>query len=263
MRLEALPEPWLDTRETLQRYAMAMTAFPRAGAEKHPHWSHVAMDPIPGGFTAMATPLADGATLGSILDLHRHRIIVTAGEHSLVFDLTTGPSPRSIGTGMLGLVDRHGGGIAVDEGMFAETSRQTYDAHLTTAFITAAEVAVAALDEVNDDLEGEVHGPHLWPHGFDVATEWISPTIVDDGESTAHAQITTGWYPGAESYVYVNPWPFSETFTSIELPHGASWNTDGWFGAKLAVPREGGLSTGAIADVARSVHHRTARSLGG
>jgi len=262
MRLEAFPEAWRDTRFTLQRYAKTLTAFPRAGAEPDPHWGHVAMDPVPGGFMAMPTPLADGSTLGSILDLHRHRIIVTAGEHSIVFDLTTGPPPRTIGSGMLDLIDRHGGGVAVDEAVFDEASRQTYDTGLAVAFAMASEIAVTALVDLNGCLAGEVHGPHLWPHGFDIATEWISPAIVDDGGSMAHAQIATGWYPDIESYVYVNPWPFSNDFTSIDLPRGASWNTDGWFGAKLAVRSGEGLSGDAIVELARHVHRRTAASLG-
>jgi len=221
------------------------------------------MDPVPGGFTATSTPLHDGASLGSILDIRGHRIIVTAGEHSVVFPLTDAPSPRTVGQGMMGLIERHGAGFEVDESRFDDRTRPSYDPDDAEVFIAAAEVAIGALGSVNEGLSGEVRGPHLWPHGFDIATEWISTTIVETGDEPARAQIASGWYPAIDSYVYVNPWPFWQEFTDIDLPHGAGWNTEGWFGAKLGVVPPDGLAMSTVVDLARAVHAATAQRLGG
>jgi hypothetical protein len=103
----------------------------------------------------------------------------------------------------------------------------------------------------------------LWPHGFDIATEWFSPRLVEYGDSTANAQVAMGWYPSDEGYVYVNPWPFEDDFTSIVLPPPAQWHLDGWQGAKLDVPSGDGLASDEIASVGHIVHENTAAVLMG
>jgi hypothetical protein len=262
MRLLPLPGDWQDTRNALQAYASALTAFPRAGADPDPHWAHVAMDPVPGGFTAAPTPLADGTSLGTILDIRGHRIIAVAGEHSVVYDLEEGPSPRTVGEGIVGLVERHGARFVVDESRFDDRSKPVYRRDHAEAFLAAAEVAIGSLGLLNELLVGEIHGPHLWPHGFDIATEWISARLAEEGGGTAHAQIASGWYPATASYVYINPWPFEPHFTAIDLPHGATWNTEGWNGAKLDVSGSDGVGATEIVDLARAVHEAVAHRVG-
>ncbi|MCL1597550.1 MAG: DUF5996 family protein [Actinomycetia bacterium] len=235
MSIESLPQDWGATRETLQRYAHALTALPRAGAPAHPRWAHVAMGIGPRGLLTTSTPMADGTELVSMLDLVENEIIVTAGDTRHVIDMSAGPSPKSVGDAVAAVATAHGSSIDVDEDRYSDDSEQEYDAAHAAAFLAVASSVVVAFDEINASVEGEITGPHLWPHGFDIATEWYSPKIVDYEGTPTNAQIAIGWYPAGEAYLYANPWPFDDGFTAAELPEGAVWNTEGWFGAKIAV----------------------------
>ncbi len=235
MSIEPLPQDWEPTRETLQRYAHALTALPRAGVPPHPRWAHVAMSLLPRGLTTASTPMADGTELVSMLDLVDNDIVVTAGDTRHVIDMTAGPSPKSVGDAVAAVAGEHGSSIDVDEERYSDDSAQEYDAQHAAAFLDVASSVVAAFDEINASVEGEITGPHLWPHGFDIATEWYSPALVDYEGTPTSAQIAIGWYPAGEAYLYANPWPFQDAFAAAELPDGAVWNTEEWFGAKITV----------------------------
>jgi hypothetical protein len=248
MPIEPMPNGWIPTRESLQRYAHALTAFPRAAGRPHPRWSHVSMDPTVRGFVAAPVPLADGTQLTSELDLVDHRILVVAGEDRLEVDLRGGPSPASVAAGVGRLASRHGPDLAIDPDRAAAEGAQPYVPHHAEAFLRSAVAAVAAMRSLNETLDGEVTGPHLWPHGFDVATEWYSERLVDYEGTPTNAQIGMGWYPSDTSYLYVKPWPFHDEFADHDLPGGASWHRSGWEGARL--------------DIIEPVDVSTARSLG-
>jgi len=263
MPVSDLPEGWGPTRTALQKYAQTLTAFPRAGAHPQPRWAHVAMDPVPGGFAASETPMSNGTALRSILDIRQNKIIVAAGNQSLVFDMADGQSPHAVGEAILRVCERHGGGIPVDEDRFSDGSAQVYDPAIAEAFLESAAAVIGAFDALNEEHGGEVAGPHLWPHGFDIATEWFSRRLVAFEDSSVNAQIATGWYPDRDSYIYVNPWPFAPSFTEIDLPGGGVWNVDGWQGAKLSVPSGGALSTDLVIEFAGVVHDATRSVLEG
>ena len=220
------------------------------------------MDPHPTGFVTWPTPLADGIELVSVLDLERHVASATAGDDSIEIDLTSGPSSHSVGEAILELARSHGLSVEVDDERFGSADRLTYDTAAATSFLDAARVAVGALEAVNATLNGEIAGPHLWPHGFDVATEWFADQTVPYGDGEANAQIGVGWYPAAESYVYVNPWPFRAEYEDIELPGGATWHDDGWQGAKLDITPPTGVSTKTVVALGSAVHEATRPTLG-
>jgi hypothetical protein len=257
-----LPEGWMPTRSALQLYANAITAFPRAGAPADPSWSHVAMVPTLTGFAAAPTPLGDGSTLTSAIDLSGHRLEVCAGDDRLVVDLREGTPPSAVGADIERLAASHGATFSVDRARFAAAERQHYDPGHAALFRDAARAATEALDVLNAGLVGHTAGPHLWPHGFDIATEWFSDRIVAADGHEGRAQIAVGWYPGVHSYVYVNPWPFADSFASIDLPGSATWHIEGWQGAKLDVPEGGALPIEEIVALARRVHEATAPVLG-
>lgn len=262
MPLNALPGQWMPTRASLQAYAQALTAFPRAAAPKDPRWSHVAMDPTATGFASASTPLSDGSVLDSEIDLIGHVIVVSAGDDRLVFDLSEGPPPHQVGDAILALAQKHGSDLDVDEERFSDEAFQTYDPAAASAFFDASSVFIAAVRRVNGALEGEIAGPHLWPHGFDIATEWFSHRTVDYDGTPTSVQIAMGWYPTDEAYVYVNPWPFKDEFADVELPAGAVWHRDSWEGAKLDVPAGSSISPDDVIAVGAAVHTGTRGSLG-
>lgn len=261
MELRDLPDGWMTTRASLHAWCQAVTAFPRAAGDPDPRWGHVAMQPTGRGFAAATVTLADGRALASRIDLVDHAIVATAGDDILTFPLSDGPAPHDIGVALAGLASRHGSVIEADPERYGDTGAQPYDEGHAAAFLDAANAAVAAMNEVNADVSGEVTGPHLWPHGFDIATEWYSELLVEDNGSPANAQIALGWYPAERSYVYANPWPFEDQFADVALPHGAVWHRSGWEGAKLDVPKDGAVHASAVVDVARAVHEATRPAL--
>ncbi len=262
MYLTSLPVDWMPTRSALQAYTQAMTALPRAAARPDPRWSHVALDPMRNGFATWPTPLEDGTSLVAMVDLDDHRVRATAGDDIIDIDLRPGPTSVSVGDALLELAARHGAEIAVDRERFGTGESRTYDPEAATAFFAQARGAVEALERVNAELSGETAGPHLWPHGFDIATEWFSGRMVDDGESQSNAQIAMGWYPSTDSYVYVNPWPFRDEYAEIPLPGGARWHLEGWQGAKLELTPGEPVALDTIVELGAAMHLATEASLG-
>lgn len=235
MSISVLPTGWEPTRATLQRYAHAVTALPRAGAPADPRWRQVAMGVVPNGLVSAATPLGDGTELVSLIDLVNHQIVISAGETRKVFDLTEGPSPQAVGDAIATIATEHGATFTVDASRYDDDSVQEYDATDAGAFLDVATSVAEAFAQINKGLTGEISGPHLWPHGFDIATEWYSDKKFDYDGTPTSGQIAIGWYPAGDAYFYANPWPFEEDWTSSDLPGAATWNTDGWQGAKLVV----------------------------
>jgi hypothetical protein len=193
------------------------------------------MDLAPNGLVSAGTPLGDGTELVSTIDLEKHEIVIAAGDARRVFDLTQGPTPREVGEAVTTIAAEHGSTIEVDASRYEDDSKQQYDPTHAAAFLEVATAVVDAFDKINAGVDGEITGPHLWPHGFDIATEWYSDKFVDNDGTPTSAQIAIGWYPAGDAYFYANPWPFDESWAETELPGTASWNTEGWYGALLNV----------------------------
>jgi len=260
MSVTTLPDEWEATRATLQRYAHTVTALPRAGAPAHPRWAQVAMDIAPHGLVSAATPLGDGTELVSTIDLEKHQIVVSAGDTRRVFDLTDGPSPREVGEAIAAIATEHGSTFEIDASRYEDDTAQEYDPSHASAFLDVATTVADAFEKINTEIDGEITGPHLWPHGFDIATEWYSEKMVDYDGTPTSAQIAIGWYPTGDAYFYANPWPFEASWADVELPGNASWNTEGWFGALLKVsdiPENSGAET--VVALGEAVH-ATARA---
>ena len=264
MSITVLPTEWEETRATLQRYAHAVTALPRAGAPSHPRWNQVAMQVAPYGLVAAATPLGDGTELVSTINLEDHQIVISAGDTTRIFDLAEGPTPREVGEAVATIAAEHGATIEVDTSRYEDDSTQEYDPSHASAFLDVATSVGDAFDKINAGISGEITGPHLWPHGFDIATEWYSDKMVDYDGTPTSAQIAIGWYPAGDAYFYANPWPFEDSWAEVELPGAASWNTEGWYGALLNVadvPEDSGSE--AVVALGEAVHATARETLAG
>ncbi len=233
MTMPPLPDDWADTRATLQAYGHALTAIPRAGATPDDRWDHVSMTITSSGLATAPTPLADGTGLVGTIDLVAHEIVITTGDDTERIDISGGPSSRSIGDAMLAAAAAHGSEIDADTDRFGTSDDLPYNRDHAAAFLAAASYASTAFEEMNASVPGEVAGPHLWPHGFDIATEWYSPKMVPNGDSEASAQIAVGFYPANESYFYANPWPYEDSWGQRPPVEGSTWHLEGWQGAVL------------------------------
>lgn len=258
MTMPQLPADWEDTRTTLQAYAHALTAIPRAAGTPDDRWNYVAMSIDLVGLLSAPTPLADGSELISTIDLKSHEIVIIAGDEAETIDISNGPSSLSVGQAAVSLAARHGSVIDADEDRFGGPDALVYNKDHAGAFYAAAAFAAEAFTHMNGSLAGEIAGPHLWPHGFDIATEWYSSKMATYGDTEASAQIAVGFYPSNQSYFYANPWPFDEDWASHPLPSGAGWHLEGWQGGELP---PAGLDQASIVAFGLSVHSIAGRAL--
>ena len=170
MAMPQLPADWEETRTTLQAYGQALTAVPRVAGTPDDRWNHVSMTIDSVGLVAAPTPLADGSSLVSTIDLTTHEIVIAAGDDGERIDISGGPSPLSVGEALLAFASRHGSDIAADTERFSNSEQLAYNADHASAFFATVSYASGAFEEMNATIPGEVAGPHLWPHGFDLVT---------------------------------------------------------------------------------------------
>jgi len=260
MTMPQLPDDWDVTRTTLQAYTHALTAIPRAGGTPDDRWTHVAMKIVPNGLRTAPTPLVDGSDLVATLDLDSHEIVVEAGDDTERIDMKAGPAPATVGVALLAFAARHGSMIDADGERFSDTDTQIYVPDHASAFLGTAVFVAEAFSEMNESVQGEVTGPHLWPHGFDIATEWFSSERMPYGDSDASAQIAVGWYPAGDGYFYANPWPFNDSWAETPVLEGTSWHLDGWQGAVLD---SAGVERAKVVAFGKAVHSLAREALAG
>ncbi|KAA3637744.1 MAG: hypothetical protein DWP92_07330 [Armatimonadetes bacterium] len=211
-------------------------------------------------FATVPTPLSSGSSLVSTLDVRRDLIRVEAGTDRLRIDLNAGPSPMTIGSTIAELAQSHGSTFEIDTDRYANDDQQTDVRWHAHAWHDNALWVSDTLAVLNTGLDGELSGPHLWPHGFDIATEWFSAKTVDAEGS--NAQIAVGFYPAGDAYFYANPWPYDQAWSSADLPRGVTWHLDGWQGAVLAASDlDGTDDREQILEFARAIHHLTHNTL--
>jgi hypothetical protein len=262
MQMPQIAPTWEPTRQTLQKYAHALTAAPRAAASADDRWSHVSMHPGPHGLSTAPISLGDGSQLVSTLDVARHQVLIAAQSDSLSIALESGPSPASVGEAVSALATRHGTDIDADVSRYEDAQTQTYDPSDAASWFENTAWVVETFTEINASLSGEITGPHLWPHGFDVATEWFSPKTVQVNGADASGQIAIGFYPAGDAYFYMNPWPYEASWADAPLPGDAVWHVEGWQGAKLMATDLGGdTDRDLVIALARAVHDLTLDSL--
>jgi len=213
------------------------------------------MHPAASGLSTAPITLGDGSELISTLDIARHQITVAAGADVRSIALKPGPSPLSVGEAITALAAEYGTDVGADASRYEDAAVQQYDPSDALSWLENTRWLMNTFDEINASISGEIAGPHLWPHGFDVATEWFSSKTVEYNGSDASAQIAIGFYPAGDAYFYVNPWPFEDAWAEAELPGGAVWHLDGWQGAKLMASDLGnGGDRDVVVAVATAVH---------
>ena len=81
----------------------------------------------------------------------------------------------------------------------------------------------------------------LWPHHFDLSMLWLPGDRVSgqdpDNEEYADKQMNFGFTFGdagiPEPYFYVTAYPLPDAFSSLQLPTGTTWHSEGFSGALL------------------------------
>ncbi len=268
--LPALPEDWETTRATLHAYAQAIGAIPRAHAAAHPKWWHVSLTVQPDGLVTEDMALPDGGTFNVRLDLKSHAVVVEAGDgRSAALSMTEGATGTQMGDRVIAAVAELGLEGDYNREKFEDEDPREYDPAAGEAFLQAVNTVNEVFEQHRASLSGDVGPVQLWPHGFDLATEWFGTRVEkyeEEGQVTEYpSQLNLGFFPGSERpYFYSNPWPFEgDKLTSEPLPHGAQWHTEGWEGSILYYDQLQGDSDAAtkLAEYARAVFDLAAPTL--
>lgn len=255
--LEALPEDIEPTRATLHAYAHAMDAIPRAYADAHPKWWHVSLKPMVHGLTTEPVPTPSGP-VSLRMNFVEHEVhLDRSGITELVIPMDKGLSATAVGNELIeavGLEDNY------NRERFEADDARPYNHDHATAIGNAFDAAAKIFMDHNAEIGGEQAPVQVWPHGFDIATEWYGTKTLEHEEhgetETLPAQLNLGFYPGGRAYFYSNPWPFAtDDLLGHELPHGAQWNTEGWEGSILYLDQVAGHADSAnrVLEYARSV----------
>jgi hypothetical protein len=225
---------WPATRHLLHGFATALALVPRRYAAPHPRWWHVGLTIGPEGATTVPVPLPGGGVLVLRLDLVRHvgSALLPEGER-VIADLRYHPVDRFLSE--LGhLVDSLG--LPIDSAMPVEfAGAGPYDEGAAASAGRTLSAVARALEHHAASRPGATGPVHLWPHNFDLSTEWFPHRgTVADRKARDEPRITLGFDPAAtDQYFYSSPWPFTPTLLDQPLPEGATWHTEGWTGAIL------------------------------
>ena len=238
--LPALPEDWETSRATLHAYAHGVGAIPRAHAAAHPKWWHVSLNVRPDGLVTDDMALPDGGTFNVRLDLTYHEVLVEgSGGTSTGFSMTSGVTGTDMADQVIAAVAELGVQGEYNREKFESDDPREYDPAAAGAFLQAANNVAGVFEHHRASLSREVGPVQLWPHGFDLSTEWFGTRVEkyeEEGEIIEYpSQLNLGFYPGTDRpYFYSNPWPFAgDKLLTASLPHGAQWNTEGWEGSIL------------------------------
>ena len=267
--LPNLPADVEETRAALHAYAHAVGVIPRAHAPFHPKWWHISLKVRPDGLVTESFPLPDGGSGFVRLDPRLDVVVFTTSHgDERIFPMNAGLTGTEMGDALIAAAREFGLDGDYDRERFESEDALVYDGTDASAFFDVLVAVDGVFTEFRDTLSGEVGPIQVWPHGFDLAFEWFgtrTEKFEEDGEVTEYpSQINLGFYPRGEAYFYSNPWPFeADKLTGIGLPHGASWNTEGWEGSILQYDsvRDDPTATEKLQAYAAAVHEAAAPTL--
>jgi hypothetical protein len=267
--LPELPDSWEDTRSTLHAYALSVAAIPRAYAEAHPKWWHVSLKVTPKGLVTDPVPLESGETLELRMDLEAHQVVMTTtGGDEHTYSMAAGLTGTEMAERLIEAAVAYGLDGEYHREKFENDETRVYDPKAAELLFTLLVDVNAVFEKHRAGLEGEASPVQLWPHGFDLAFEWFGTrveTFEEEGEVTEYrSQLNLGFYPAGRPYFYSNPWPFeSDRLVDTQLPHGATWHTEGWQGTILYYDllQGDGEAREKLAEYAAAVHEIAAPTL--
>ena len=258
------------TRETLHLYAAAMGVVSRAHAVPHPKWWHISLKVRPDGLVTNSMALPGGGSFALRMDLINHEVILhTSQGNQSALSMREGLTGSEFGSRLLDGVKALGLEGEYVRQKFEDDSPREYNPKAATRLFSAFVNVDQLFKKHRATLSGEVSPVQIWPHGFDIAFEWLGARIVEheeDGQATSSpSQLNLGFYPGRpEPYFYSNPWPFEkDQLVDQSLPESARWHLEGWEGAFLPYAALAGKDDAGqrLLDFARRVYEISSPTL--
>lgn len=231
---------WRETRETLHAYCKVIGAIRAAFSPPLPRYQHVSLRLYTAGLTTTAIPHpADAKRNFSLsLDLRNHYVLLNSSDGSVQqIRISEGLSATRLSEELLSKLAEQGVSGEVNKTKYADDEPRNYSLDAAERYFSALAHIGRIFEQFHAELPGEKDPVQFWPHHFDLSFIVLGAKAVSTVEGEFPSQITFGFAPddpGQPSpYFYVNPFPFEESLTHADLPHGASWHTAIWQGALL------------------------------
>ena len=115
----------------------------------------------------------------------------------------------------------------------------SYSAETAQHFGHALNAISAAMESFRGGIREETSPIQLWPHHFDLSLLWLPGGKISgqdpDNEEYADKQMNFGFTFGdagiAEPYFCITAYPLPDAFSSLHLPTGTTWHSEGFSGA--------------------------------
>ncbi len=246
---------WVDTKETLHRFAQVVGKIRLAKSAPRNHWWNVAFHLTGRGITTR--PMDNDPVFAIDFDFVDHRLVVNSATGETVSFPLPGLSVADFHRKVFATLDFLGISVSIravpfkltDATPFAEdTKHATYDPLSVNRYWRVLSSVALILEEYAARSHAKTSPVHHFWHSFDIATTRFSdkrvplPATVDpvSREAYSHEVISFGFWFGDDNvpepafYAYVAPEP--ENLTSEPLrPEAATWIESG--GSHLALLR--------------------------
>jgi Family of unknown function (DUF5996) len=249
--LAPIPDAVGPTLQAMHAYARAVGALPRIHAISHPLWWHAALDVSPTGMATTQMALPEGYAVGRLDHRSSEVVLETSHGRGWRWSMRDGMTGSEMAAALIHAAGDAGLEGDYDAAKYASDEPTEYDPAVAVDYMDVLLGMQDVFHRHKATLPGKASPIHVWPHGFDLAFDWVGTRIERNEEagqlSEQPATLNLGLYPKGEAYLYSNPWPFSDELTDVELPAGATWHTDGWKGSILpydaVAGRPGGVDT--------------------
>ncbi|MER6943654.1 DUF5996 family protein [Nonomuraea sp. NPDC000554] len=239
-------EGWLETKETMHRFAQIVGKVRLAASNRRNHWWNVPFHLTGRGLTTRPMGGLDGMPLFCIdFDLVRHRLVVDVLDgRSAEFGLA-GQSVASFYTQLFEILHHFGINLEIravpfdlaDPTPFADdTHHAHYDPVLVTRYWQVLSQVAQVLDRYAADFCGKTSPVHHFWHTFDIAVTRFTGRVVGAAqevdpvtrEAYSWEVISAGFWFGDQE----RPWPAFYSYTAPEpqglakeplWPDGAAW----------------------------------------
>jgi len=231
---------WVETRDTIQLYARAVSAVQQKLSPKQKHWWHISLKSTAVGLATQ--PLWTGEKTIELrfnYFTHELRLRTSAGEEDFIS--LDGQSIKDFTDELVEILGDVGVSIKLNKKIFRDETLRTYNDTAVEAFWNAFSKIDHMFKAFRATLREETGPVVLWPHHFDLAMLWFSGRLVPDQDPNdpeyADEQMNFGFATGDEyvknPYFYITAYPMPEGLLDTPLPEGAYWLTDGLTAAIL------------------------------
>jgi hypothetical protein len=231
------------TRDALHAYARILGSWLTAYRQKRKHWWHASLRPSLNGLSTGVVHADSDFELELNLRKSMLQGQTSTGTqfNQLLFGQPAAELEEQVRDFLVssGIDDRRAPKAhndSEDESAFTEYSAE-YAEHLAGALSSVA----AAMQTFRADIREETSPIQLWPHHFVLSMIWLPGDKIHDqdpdNEEYADKQMNFGFTLGdtgiPEPYFYITAYPLAKAFSSMQMPEGTVWHSNGFNGAVL------------------------------